>query len=69
MIIIIIIKIRKGKKRDINKQQERKYDGHLGSATPPPPYLKIIAFVRAQDIGTFEAAIVSCYDNMILLFS
>ena len=42
-------------------------DGHLGGG--PPFYLKIIALVRVQDIGTFEVAIVSCYDNMTLLFS
>ena len=29
----------------------------------------MIAFVRVQDIGTFEVAIVTFYDNMTLLFS
>ena len=32
-------------------------------------YPKIIVLVRVQDIGTFEVAIVSCYDNVTLLFS
>ena len=60
-------KKKKGKERDINSQQERNM---IGTWEVPPPffYLKIIAFVRAQDIGTFETAIVSCYNN-ILLFS
>ena len=35
----------------------------------PPFYPKIIVLVRIQDISTFEVAIVSCYDNMTLLFS
>ena len=63
-------KKKKGKEKDINSQQERKYDWHLGSAPLPPPpffYLKIIAFVRTQDIGTFEAAIMSCNDIVIQL--
>ena len=50
------------RKRDTNSQQERKYDGHLGGG--PSFYLKIIPLMRVQDIGTFEVAIVSCYDNM-----
>ena len=62
---IHIKKKERERKRDTNSQQERKYDAHLGGG--PSFYLKIIALVRVQDTGTFEVAIVCCYDNDIVI--
>ena len=58
---------KKGKEKDL--QIVNRKENMMGTWEVAPFYQKIIALVGVQDIGTFEVAIVSCYNNMTSLFS